>query len=432
MTKPLASSITSLVSDDGRWISRRVFTDEDIYRHEKQRIFGRSWLYLAHESQLRNSGDFVTAFMGETPVIVARDNNGIIRVSINSCSHRGLPVCRIDAGNAKRFVCPYHNWAYDIDGSLVAIPQQRKTSCEADMSLLGLKAVPRVERYAGLIFGSFNRNIEALEDYLGDMRFYLDNYFGRFPGGVEVIGAPHKWRLQANWKLPVENQLGDVGHAPYLHATMIGDSPATTEIENFGFNVVPKPGHGAAIRLLPPQTPPEQLAWGMEGISSMHINPELQKYLLDIQRQVASRLGDIHSRIKGLTYGVYPNLSFLWSNSTLRVSHPRGPGNIEYWSWWVAPRDAADDIKIALRNNYNYFFGPAGLLEQEDSDAWQQQWQGSNIDYADDKPFYYGLGAGDETTHPDLPGVMGNCYNEYYARAFYQRWRADMLQEAES
>lgn len=424
---PTPANAAHLVSTDGQWVSRRVFTDEAIYLQEKRHIFARNWLYLAHESQLPNAGDFVTAWMAETPVIVARGDDGRIHVSVNSCSHRGLPVCRVDAGNSKRFVCPYHNWAYASNGELVGIPQERKTACNVDKTTLSLPRVPRVEQFAGLIFGSFNADIDALETYLGNMRFYLETLFERFPGGVAVVGAPHKWLLNANWKLPVENQLGDVAHAPYLHATMIANSPAADELDRYGFNVVPEPGHGAAIRYMPADVPLENIAWGMEGIAAMHTDPALKQYLLDMQRQVADRLGAVRARIKGLTYGVYPNLSVLWANSTLRVSHPRGPGKVEYWSWWVTPRDAVDDIKTALRGNYNFFFGPAGLLEQEDADAWQQQWQGSNIDNADDHRYFYGLGHGDETTHPDLPGVMGNCYNEYYARAFYQRWRNDML-----
>ena len=108
--------------------------------------------------------------------------------------------------------------------------------------------MPRVESYEGLIFGSFNSEVAPLDQYLGNMRFYLDNYFARFAGGVEVISAPHKWRLAANWKLPVENQLGDVGHGPFLHGAILGGSDAVAEIEAYGFNMVPEPGHGAAMR----------------------------------------------------------------------------------------------------------------------------------------------------------------------------------------
>ena len=417
---------SALVSDDACHISREVFTSQQVYQWEKQHIFGKNWLYLCHDSQIPKPGDFITTYMGETPVIVARGADGNIHANINSCAHRGLPVCRSDQGNTKRFVCPYHNWSYTVEGDLAALPQERKVACKPDKSKLGLNKVPRIDDYCGLVFGSFNPEIQNLDSYLGNMKFYLDTYFSRFPGGVEVIGAPHKWLLDANWKLPVENQLGDVGHGPFLHGTLLADTPAQEEIESYGFNTVPEPGHGAAVRYLPEDYPPELNAWGYEGISTaLNPEPELHEYLLDIQARVADSLSPAHARVNGLTFGVYPNFSFLWSNSTIRVSHPRAPGKVEYWSWWVVPKEAPDHIKAILQGNYTLMFGPGGLLEQEDSDAWMLQYKGSKLDYAD-KPYFYGLGAGEETTHPDLPGKVGSCYNEHYAREFYKRWRQDM------
>jgi 3-phenylpropionate/trans-cinnamate dioxygenase subunit alpha len=422
----MPTDLKALVSDDGCQISRKIFTDQPIYQLEKQYIFSQNWLYLGHESQFQKPGDFITTYMGETPIIVAMGDDKKIHASVNSCTHRGLPVCRTDRGNAKRFVCPYHNWSFTPEGDLAAIPQERKVENKPDKSKLGLKPVPRIESYRGLYFGSMNPDIEPLEDYLGDMRFYLDTYFNRFPGGVEVVGAPHKWLIEANWKLPVENQLGDVGHGPFLHGTLLAGTPAVEEIERYGFNTVPKPGHGAAVRLLPEGTAHEDIAWGMEGITAMNPSPALKHYLVDIQHQATQRIGPVGARIKGLTYGIFPNFSLLWSNSTIRVSHPRGPNKVEYWSWWVVPKDAPDDIKKALRLNYINFFGPAGMLEQEDSDAWSLQLTGSKIDNMDDRPYYYGLGHGEETTHPELPGKVGSCYNEHYARQFYKRWRSEI------
>ena len=413
----------ALVSDDGSRVNRRIFRDEQLYRCEQEQIFARSWLYVGHESQLREVGDFLSAYMGETPVIVARAEDGKVHVSINSCAHRGVPVCRSDAGKAKRFVCPYHNWSYALDGSLVAVPQEKL--CQSiDKSQAGLPKVPRVEMYKGLIFASLNPDIEPLESYLGDMRFYLDCMFDRYPEGVEVIGPAHKWKLKGNWKLPVENQLGDVGHGAYLHGSLLKNTPQANELEQFGVNVVPKPGHGVAVRLMPEGTPPEQCMWGIDGIAAF--DPEVHAYLLKRHQQVEARLGKIRSRLRPLTYSVYPNFSFLWGNNTLRVSHPRGPNAIEYWSWWVVDAAAPEHIKQKLRVNYTFFFGPGGVLEQEDAEAWSQQVSGNAIMVADNAPYHYGLGLGEEKSHPDMPGQTGSCYNEHYARAFYRRWRDDI------
>lgn len=429
MADPLIQSsrlrAQDIVNDDASLIAREAWTDAHIYEQEKQAIFGRTWLFLGHESQIKQPGDFVQAYMGETPIILARGTDNKVYANINSCSHRGVPVCRHDHGNAKRFVCPYHNWSYTVEGELATIPQARELENCPDKSALGLKAVPRLECWKGFYFGSFNESIEPLEDFLGHMKFYLEAFIDRFDGGVEFIGAPHRWTIDANWKLPVENQLGDVNHGPYLHASIV-PAEATQEIIEHGFSVVPEPGHGATFRLMPEDTHPGLVAWGMESPVALMAGPEVHEYLFATHAQAAERVGDIRSRMKGLTYGVYPNLSFLWSNASFKVAHPRGPGKVEYWSWSVVPANAPDDIKQVLRANYTSFFGPGGILEQEDAEAWAQQFVGSNIDYVDDRPYFYGLGIGEESSHPDLPGQVSVTANEHYAREFFKRWRRDL------
>ena len=414
--------------DDCSAIGPQVFTSESIYRQEQQRIFHHNWCYLAHESQLKKPGDFVTAYIGEVPIIVARGTDGRIAASINSCPHRGLRVCRADQGNTGRFVCPYHTWTFKPTGELVGIPQQGKVETKIDKKAFGLTPVPRLETAFGLIFGSLNPDIEPLDDYLGDMRFYMEAFFDRFPGGLEVVGPAHKWKLQCNWKLPVENMLGDVGHAAFLHGSLVpANSPMNREIESYAVTAVPIDGHSATLRLMPETASPEEIA-----NFDPNIPPELAEYLVEVQRTVADRLTPLQARIKGMALGVYPNLSLLWGQSTLRVSHPRAPGLIEYWSWWLTPIEAPDHIRALLRSKYCTAFGPSGVIEQEDSYAWSQQFDGASIDYLNNRPYYYGLGVGEESLHPELPGNVGKVYNEHYARRFYARWRRDMLSGEEA
>jgi phenylpropionate dioxygenase-like ring-hydroxylating dioxygenase large terminal subunit len=417
--------ISELVNEDASLISRRCWSDAGVYALEKRGIFGKSWLFLGHESQIRSPGDFVQAYMCETPIILSRGQDGGIYANINSCTHRGLSVCRADHGNTKRFVCPYHNWSYSVEGQLVTIPQESEVCHKPNKSRLGLKRVPRVEIWRGMIFGSFDEHIIPLEEYLGDVRFYLDAFFDRFSTGIEIMGAPQRWVINANWKLPVENQLGDVNHGAFLHSAII-PREAQDIIEKHGYSVVTTPGHGATFRLMPEGSPVDDVAWGMEGMGGIFGGEEVRDYLREVQAHAAERVGELRARMKGLTYGIYPNLSFLWSNTSFKVSHPRGPGKVEYWSWAVVPTDAPDAVKKVLRTNYSSFFGPAGILEQEDSEVWSQQFLGSNIDFADDRPYFYGLGLGEEKAHPDMPGLVSVTANEFYARHFFTRWRDEL------
>ena len=411
------------LNDDCSEVSRLVFSSEELYQLEQRRIFDKSWLYVGHESQLKNPGDFISAYMGEVPVIVARGRDDRISVSVNSCPHRGLRVCRSDQGNAARFICPYHTWSFKPTGELVGIPQARKMGPEVDKSQWGLKQAAKVESVFGLIFATFNPDIVSLDDYLGDHKFYLESYFDRFPGGLEIAGPAHKWDLKCNWKIPVENMHGDVGHAAFLHGTLVSvDGPENAEIEDYAVTAVAKDGHSAVFRLMPEDSTIEQ-----RGTHSSHSSQEMREYLTEVERTVAERLSPIQSRIKGMAQGIYPNLSVLWGQNTLRVSHPRAPGLIEYWSWLLTPIEAPDYIKEEIRSSYNMVFGTGGIIEQEDSYAWRLQSEGSAIHYLNDRPYFYGLGVGEEKPHPEIPGMIGKCYNEHYARRLYLRWREDMF-----
>ncbi len=111
-----------LVSKQGSQVSRRLYVDKELYELELERIFARCWCFLAHESQIPNPGDFVATYIGEDPVLVVRDSRGKINAFLNTCRHRGMRVCRADAGNAAAFTCTYHGWTYGNDGKLVGVP----------------------------------------------------------------------------------------------------------------------------------------------------------------------------------------------------------------------------------------------------------------------------------------------------------------------
>src|SRR4051794_35147862 len=153
-----------------------VYSDAEIFELEKRRVFARAWMYLAHESEIPEPGDYVVRRIVDDSFIVVRDEDGAIRALFNMCLHRGMQVCRSGVGNASPFRCPYHAGTYKNTGALVGVPfHDDAYGGEAGLHRrgVGLLPAPRLATYAGLIFASLDPEAPDLEDYLGGFRFYL-------------------------------------------------------------------------------------------------------------------------------------------------------------------------------------------------------------------------------------------------------------------
>jgi phenylpropionate dioxygenase-like ring-hydroxylating dioxygenase large terminal subunit len=212
-------------------VHRAVYTDPDIFELELDRIFGRAWLYVAHESQIRRPGDFVRTRLGRWDAIVTRDEGGGIHVLHNRCAHRGARFCTAEQGNVRFFTCPYHGWSYRLNGRLEGVPHRR--SYPDDFSLDDpahhLAAAPQVESYRGFVFARFAASEISLRAHLGAMTDAIDNLVDRAPDGeVEICDVPFRVEFHANWKMHHENA-SDVFHPGFVHASSVaaaGRSPA--------------------------------------------------------------------------------------------------------------------------------------------------------------------------------------------------------------
>ena len=197
-------------------ISREIFVNDEIYREELERVFARSWLFVGHESQIPNPGDFFVSSMGEESVILCRDRAGEVHVFLNSCRHRGMKVCRYDEGSTAVFTCPYHGWSYGTDGKLVGVPYFREAyHSKLDRSQWGLVEVAQLCIYKGSVWANWDPAAPPFLEYLGEFVPYLDlildGWDGR-EGQAEVLGGVQKWLIPCNWKFPAENFSGDSYH----------------------------------------------------------------------------------------------------------------------------------------------------------------------------------------------------------------------------
>lgn len=406
------------VNREEGWVDRSIFWDPAIYDLELKRIFGRCWLFLAHESQLPNVGDFVTTYMGEDAVVVCRRRDGTVAAFLNSCTHRGNRVCLADAGNARRFVCNYHGWAFGLGGELISVPEPQAYGSDRslfDQSSLGLKPVAQVASYKGLIFGTFDPDAPSLTDYLGDFAFYLDVLVDAEEGGTEFLGGCTKAMLQCNWKFPVENFAGDSYHVQWTHeagaSAMISQRSFAYDLEN-SYSVNAN-GHC--------------YEFGLDGVANAAVlgEHEIIKYFHERRAHVAERLGEIRSKIWGSvsSANVFPSLSFLSGVNTVRQWLPRGPHKTELRTWVIVNKAMPEALKELYRTATPRTFSPSGVLEMDDAENWELSTRATAGVVTRQERLHYGMGLRTQMEHPKLPGaVYQGQLSDANQIALYEKW----------
>jgi phenylpropionate dioxygenase-like ring-hydroxylating dioxygenase large terminal subunit len=352
-------------------VSREVFVSDDVYRQELTHIFEKGWVFLAHETEIPAPGDYVVRTLANAPVIVIRDADGSVRAMLNSCRHRGAKLCRADAGNARRFVCPYHGWSYERDGRLTTTGFDAHMPHDMDFSQWGLIRVPHVESYRGLVFGSWNCDVVDLATYLGDFRWYIDCFLGRTPGGMQVLAPPHRWRAKANWKVGALNFIGDSQHVFTTHIGPVTLNPLRSARSGFtkaadrSVQVITEGGHGCTLSYLAQGMSEDAYRTHDAGLMSAYstmLKPDQMKVLHQLRVAVGT---------------IFPNLSFIETTSgvgeksvIIRLWHPVSGSEMEILSWVLAEKEASEAYKASALNSGVHNFGIAGVFEQDDLELW--------------------------------------------------------------
>jgi len=334
-----------------------IFTSKEIFEAEQEKIFrGPVWDYLGLEAEIPNSGDFLTCWVGTTPIVVCRNKDNSISAFVNRCAHRGNQVVREVRGNADLHTCIYHQWVYDTQGDLQSVALQRGIKTDEGFKSGYPKDFDKqnhclqklhVDSHAGMIFGTFSEETPPLHDYLGPVLVERMSYIMR-DGKIKINGY-QRHTMQCNWKMMAENSR-DMYHAPQLHAFFevfgIFTNNDTGTVQTFDNGHSLNTGWSARSEDGAPNSRSE---YTLEDPSVVNYFDERDGMTLSV-----ANLFPI-----GLITVVNNSLS-------IRQLRPKGPDSLElHYTWFTYEDD--DEGKLTSRRAQRNVFGPSGLVAAEDA-----------------------------------------------------------------
>lgn len=390
-------------------------------------MFKRSWLYVAHESEIPNPGDYVTRTMARDPVIVVRTSEGRPKVLLNSCAHRGTQICRSDFGNTSHFRCMYHGWTYDTVGNLRGVPGLREYYPPRFKREDHPLRAAQTETFRGLIFASWSEDALSLQEYLGDVAFYLEALVSRTTLGVEVLGPPLQWIAKTNWKVATENFAHDSLHLATLHASGVRLNQTSRREESRAFTVDCGSGHSVEAQKMASER--DFPGYGEDWWAEFRRNlSPAQLWWMKGNRV-----------FKG---NVFPNFSFIeavhdytgdpsapsTAGTMLRKAEPIAVDRSLISMWILVPVGASDEFGRRAQESLVRTLGVSGSFEPEDLENGACVRRGSMGGIGLDENFLYPAGEHLETVNAelghDLPGDVFECSlnTEIMQRGFYAHW----------
>jgi phenylpropionate dioxygenase-like ring-hydroxylating dioxygenase large terminal subunit len=382
-------------------VDNRVYTDPKLFADERERLFLRVWNFVCHESEVREPGDYITTTAANQPIIVARTKTGEVRAFYNTCRHRAAQVARDTSGNVPVFTCFYHLWTYDLDGTLIGVPEgdsYTTSHCPGGLDKAATSLVRiRAETMHGLVFVCFDDASPSLADFLGEA-FAAEL---AVPLGSPDVRVERDWskQLHANWKMEPENSR-DGYHATLLHKRLRGVSPPRP------FKLYP---NGHAVQHLGLDYTAGMKAGTLDGILAEQ--PELA------ERFMSNPLPGMTLEQPSRIITIFPDVLIAIRYSTLLIVKQIPLTAEETWfetRYAYAANDTPDEIDIRRKHWKMYWAEDGGNLP-EDWAAWEAQQAGARS-----IGVRYSLLARGEIAEEGMRG------DDNRVRSFWKQWRAYM------
>jgi benzoate/toluate 1,2-dioxygenase subunit alpha len=390
-------------------VHARVYTDPAIFERELELVFGRTWIFIGHESEVANSGDFKTDRIGRWPILMTRDAGGAVRVFYNICRHRGATLCHESGGNARSFKCMYHGWAFGSDGALIGVPLRERMQ-DFEQAEYGLRPLARVESYRGFVFANLSPDGMPLRTYLASVLPYLDEMVERAPNRRISAVKPIRYEFDGNWKLQIEN-FSENYHPSVLHQSVFAlrakhtGKPTTTmkESANGSREMTLAFGH-AVVDFL--------------GSRRGRPNPGDEAYVETLtQRDGAERA--VQLRDRDLHILIYPNLLLHTRFNHYRVVKPLAVNRTEIDVYPCMLDGAPHELNAQLVHDSSDHVSPVGLVQVDDLQAFDWVQDGLASGALDWMPLK--LHGGDEHVN-DAGYLEWTGASEGVIRHQYQEW----------
>ena len=360
---PLVTPLVTWPAEGVRRIPYAVYSEPAVFEQEQQAIFrGPIWHFLGLEAQIPEPGCFVTVQVGTTPVILVRDRNGEIGALVNRCSHKGTPLVFVPSGKLDQFMCVYHNWCYDLSGTMLSAAFERGVRGKGGMASTfkkeehGLKRL-RVHVIRGLVFGTLSEETPPFEDYIGAEHVANINRVCGRP--LRILGQ-YSQKLPSNWKLYIEN-VKDPYHASILHAFNGVMKQDRLTMEG-GITMGARGWHHISYSKMHTDTGGEVYSTGALR------NAEIEAYGFGLRDHSMTDIWDDHGDGVTMTIQtVFPNfvLQQLRNCLAVRTIVPKGTHEAELM-WIAFGYEDDDERRHKGRLKQANMMGPAGLIAMED------------------------------------------------------------------
>jgi len=421
----------ALVKEDRVHIS--LYTDPSVFTEEMDKIFHRGWVYVGHQGEVPNPGDFRLKRIGLQPVIMVRDQHGQVQLLLNRCRHRGATVCQEKQGNTRSFRCMYHGWTYHLDGELSGVPGEEAYGTDFARQELSLVKVPRVAAYRGFIFASLSPAGITLEEHLGRAAAELDLFVGLSEAeDVEVVSGIHKYSYQGNWKLAAENSMDGyhpmITHASFGQALMdkIQNSPSPEQSradrDFSSFRGATKDlGNGHVM-----------LDYRLRIYDSLNgdptpavraVTPEGQAHFEELTRRFGEQRAANMLREGGTHTFIFPNLILI--GIQMRVLQPLSTGHTEVCLYPTLLKWLAPEVNTNRLRSHEAFFGAASFGGPDDSEIFERIQDGCAVQLEPWQILSRGL---HRERHEDGM-IIGEMADEVTQRGIWRQWKKVMMQE---